>query len=128
MRVAASAPDSLMATVLQRITRILPYFKNGRLGIAVAGLASLLAAITEPALPALMKPLLDQGFVGGGIPLWMVPVAIIGLFTLRGLAGFTAQYALAWAANQGVQALRMRCSTTCCAPSRRCSPATRPAA
>ena len=97
-----------MATVLQRISRILPYFKQGRLGIAVAGLASLLAAITEPALPALMKPLLDKGFVGGGIPMWMVPVAIIGLFTLRGLAGFTAQYALTWAANQGVQALRMR--------------------
>ncbi|HYJ97601.1 MAG TPA: lipid A export permease/ATP-binding protein MsbA, partial [Burkholderiaceae bacterium] len=97
-----------MATVLQRITRILPYFKNGRLGIAVAGLASLLAAITEPALPALMKPLLDKGFVGGGIPMWIVPVAIIGLFTFRGLAGFTAQYALTWAANQGVQALRMR--------------------
>jgi subfamily B ATP-binding cassette protein MsbA len=97
-----------MATVLQRITRILPYFKNGRLGIAVAGLASLLAAITEPALPAMMKPLLDKGFVGGGIPMWMVPVAIIGLFTFRGLAGFTAQYALTWAANQGVQALRMR--------------------
>jgi subfamily B ATP-binding cassette protein MsbA len=98
----------LMASVLQRITRILPYFKKGRLGIAVAGLASLIAAITEPALPALMKPLLDKGFVGGGIPMWMVPVAIIGLFTLRGLAGFTAQYALTWAANQGVQALRMR--------------------
>ena len=97
-----------MATVLQRITRILPYFKNGRLGIAVAGLASLLAAITEPALPAMMKPLLDKGFVGGGIPMWMVPVAIIGLFTFRGLAGFTAQYALTWAANQGVQSLRMR--------------------
>jgi subfamily B ATP-binding cassette protein MsbA len=97
-----------MATVLQRITRILPYFKRGRLGIAAAGLASLIAAITEPALPALMKPLLDKGFVGGGIPMWMVPVAIIGLFTLRGIAGFTAQYALTWAANQGVQALRMR--------------------
>ena len=97
-----------MASVQQRITRILPYFRQGRLGIAVAGLASLIAAITEPALPALMKPLLDKGFVGGGIPMWLVPVAIIGLFTLRGLAGFTAQYALTWAANQGVQALRMR--------------------
>ena len=27
---------------------------------------------------------------------------------MRGLAGFVAQYALTWAANQGVQALRLR--------------------
>ena len=96
-----------MAT-LQRASRILPYFRQGRPGIIVAALASLMAALTEPALPALMKPLLDRGFVGGGIAMWMVPVAIIGLFTLRGLAGFIAQYALTWAANQGSQALRMR--------------------
>jgi len=95
-----------MAT-LQRASRILPYFRQGRPGIIAAALASLMAALTEPALPALMKPLLDRGFVGGGIAMWMVPVAIIGLFTLRGLAGFIAQYALTWAANQGSQALRM---------------------
>jgi subfamily B ATP-binding cassette protein MsbA len=38
----------------------------------------------------------------------MVPVAIVGLFSLRGIAGFIAQYALNWAAGQGVQALRVR--------------------
>jgi subfamily B ATP-binding cassette protein MsbA len=97
-----------MATQLQRASRIVPYFRQGRAGIVVAALASLVAALTEPALPALMKPLLDRGFVGGGIAMWMVPVAIIGLFTLRGVAGFIAQYALTWAANQGSQALRMR--------------------
>jgi subfamily B ATP-binding cassette protein MsbA len=97
-----------MATLLQRASRIVPYFRKGRSGLVVAGAASLVAAITEPALPALMKPLLDRGFVGGGIAMWTVPVAIIGLFTLRGLAGFVAQYALTWSANQGVQALRLR--------------------
>jgi subfamily B ATP-binding cassette protein MsbA len=97
-----------MATVLQRLSRVVPYFRSGRNGIVVAGVASLVAAVTEPALPALMKPLLDKGFVGAGIPLWLVPVAIIGLFTLRGLAGFVAQYALTWAANQASQVLRMR--------------------
>jgi len=97
-----------MASLSQRFARLKPYFRQGRLGIAVAGLASLVAALTEPVLPWLMKPLLDQGFVGGGISLWLVPVAIIGLFSVRGLAGFIAQYALTWAANQGVQTLRMR--------------------
>ena len=37
-----------------------------------------------------------------------MPVVIIGLFMLRGAAGFVAQYALAWAANQGVLNLRRR--------------------
>ncbi|HSB23732.1 MAG TPA: ABC transporter transmembrane domain-containing protein, partial [Burkholderiaceae bacterium] len=97
-----------MAPVLQRISRITPYFRSGRIGIVVAGLASLVAALTEPALPALMKPLLDKGFNGAGIPLWLVPVAIIGLFTLRGVAGFIAQYALTWSANQASQTLRLR--------------------
>src|SRR5262245_18143686 len=97
-----------MATVLQRISRVVPYFRTGRVGIVVAGVASLVAAVTEPALPALMKPLLDKGFTGAGIPLWLVPVAIIGLFTLRGLAGFVAQYALSWAANQASQVLRLQ--------------------
>ncbi|MBL8320584.1 MAG: lipid A export permease/ATP-binding protein MsbA [Burkholderiaceae bacterium] len=97
-----------MATLLQRLRRLGPYIRHGRAGIAVAAGASLVAALTEPALPALMKPLLDRGFVAGAVQLWMVPVAIIGLFSLRGLAGFVAQYALNWAAGQGVQALRVR--------------------
>jgi ATP-binding cassette, subfamily B, bacterial MsbA len=53
-----------------------------------------------------MQPLLDQGFAGGELPLWLVPVVIIGLFTLRGVAGFVAQYGLAWAAQRAVLALR----------------------
>jgi len=53
-----------------------------------------------------MKPLLDQGFHAGKLALWMVPVAIVGIFALRGVAGFIAQYALSWAAYRGVQSLR----------------------
>jgi len=97
-----------MATLLQRLTRLGPYYRKGRAGIVAAGLASLVAAATEPALPALLKPLLDRGFVRGAVPLWLVPVAIVGLFTLRGVAGFIAQYTLTWAASAGVQALRLR--------------------
>ncbi len=35
-----------------------------------------------------------------------MPVAIIGLFAVRGLAGFIAQYGLAWAAIRGMMVLR----------------------
>ena len=95
-----------MPTLLQRFARITPYFRHSRLAVGVAFLASLIGALTEPLIPALMKPLLDQGFSAGRLPLWSVPVAIVGIFALRGAAGFIAQYALSWAAHRGVQDLR----------------------
>ncbi|HYN62651.1 MAG TPA: lipid A export permease/ATP-binding protein MsbA [Rubrivivax sp.] len=95
-----------MPTLLQRFARFAPYFKSGRHGIAVAFGASLVMALTEPLLPAMMKPLIDNGFGRTDIPLWLVPVVLIGLFVLRGAATFIAQYALAWTANQGVLNLR----------------------
>jgi len=72
----------------------------------VAIVASLIAAATEPVLPALMKPLLDSGFGNSSVPLWLVPVVIMGLFLVRSATAFTAQYALAWTANEGVLNLR----------------------
>jgi subfamily B ATP-binding cassette protein MsbA len=90
----------------QRIARILPYFATSRPGIVVAILASIVGAATEPVLPALMQPLLDKGFQAGGIPLWLVPIVIIGLFTVRGAAVFIAKYSLSWAANGGILVMR----------------------
>jgi subfamily B ATP-binding cassette protein MsbA len=95
-----------MPTLKQRFARLAPYFRSGRRGVVVAVVGSLITAATEPVLPALMKPLLDQGFGQADIALWLVPVVIVGLFLLRSAAGFVAQYALAWAANEGVLNLR----------------------
>ena len=95
-----------MPTLLQRFARIAPYFRHGRIGLVVAFVGSLVGAATEPLIPELMKPLLDQGFNAGKLPLWAVPVAIVGIFAVRGVAGFVAQYALSWAALRGVQDLR----------------------
>ena len=95
-----------MPTLLQRFARITPYFRHGRIGLVVAFVGSLVGAATEPLIPELMKPLLDQGFNAGKLPLWAVPVAIVGIFAVRGVAGFVAQYALSWAALRGVQDLR----------------------
>jgi len=95
-----------MTTLLQRFARIAPYLRSGRLGLAAAVLGALIGALTEPAIPALMKPLLDEGFSGGSLPLWLVPVVIVGLFSLRGVAGFIAQFGLTWAAQRAVLAMR----------------------
>ena len=90
----------------RRVARVWPYFSASRSAWTLAIGATLVAAATEPFLPALMKPLLDRGFQKGGIALWMVPVSLMLLFTIRGLSGFVAQYALAEVTNNGMQALR----------------------
>ncbi len=95
-----------MQPLKQRVARITPYFSSARAGFAVAIAGSLVGSATEPVLPWLMKPLLDQGFQAGGVPLWMVPLVIVGLFALRGASGWVAQYALSWSANRGVLEMR----------------------
>jgi len=95
-----------MVSLLQRFARVAPFFRRSRLAIGVAVLASMAGAATEPMLAALMKPLLDQGFSGQGMPLWWIPAAFVGLFLVRGLAGFLAQYALSAAATRGILELR----------------------
>jgi subfamily B ATP-binding cassette protein MsbA len=97
-----------MPTLLQRFRRLLPYVLASRAGLVAALLGSVLTAATEPMIPKLLGQLLDQGFAGGKMPLWFVPLAIIGLFALRSLSGFIAQYGLAWTANRAVLQLRQK--------------------
>jgi len=82
------------------------FFGRQRLAWSLAVLATVVAAVTEPLIPALLKPLLDQGFTEGSLELWLVPVAVMGVFFVRGLAQFGGQYALARIANEGMLKLR----------------------
>jgi subfamily B ATP-binding cassette protein MsbA len=87
--------------------RLLAYTRPYRMGFAVALAAMVVAAATEPLFPALMKPLLDEGFVqNSSFPLWLVPVALIAIFVVRGIATFTSSYALSWVANRVLVDLR----------------------
>nr|WP_314710124.1 lipid A export permease/ATP-binding protein MsbA [uncultured Comamonas sp.] len=99
-----NAPSDL--SLKQRLLRVAPYFGSQKLAWTVAIVATLLGAATEPMIPALLKPLLDSGFSEGTLNLWMVPVAIIGVFLLRGVAQFLAQYALSQIANDAMLRLR----------------------
>ena len=93
-------------TIAQRLRRFWPYFRSARLGIALAAFGTVLGALTEPLIPALLKTLLDKGFNDGAVALWMVPAALMSLFAVRGLAGFIAQYALSYTASLGLLNLR----------------------
>ncbi|RYX95809.1 MAG: lipid A export permease/ATP-binding protein MsbA [Comamonadaceae bacterium] len=107
MSSATSSPTTAPARPWRkRIARVWPYFGASRLGWTMAVLATIAAAATEPFVPALLKPLLDRGFQRDELELWKVPAALMLLFTVRGLAGFIAQYALAKVTNEGLQNLR----------------------
>jgi subfamily B ATP-binding cassette protein MsbA len=99
------APPS-MTSLKQRLGRLMPYFRNSRPPIVLAALALIVAAATEPAIPALLKKLMDSGFKGGDLPIWSIPLAIVSLFIVRGLAGWIANYGLTKGSQNAVLAMR----------------------
>jgi len=99
-------PSPSTESLASRLRKLTPYFghQKGIWGVAI--LATLLGALTEPLIPALFQPLLDKGFAENKLPLWAIPVAVIGLFTVRGIANFISQYALSRLTNDGMEKLR----------------------
>jgi len=93
-------------SILQRLRRIWPYFKNSRSNWILAALATILASATEPMIPALLKPLLDQGFQKATLEIWTVPATLLLLFGLRGIANYAASLSLAKVTNLGLMTLR----------------------
>lgn len=87
--------------------RLLAYVRPHWKGFALSLTATAIAAATEPLFPALMKPLLDKGFSTEGEQwLFWLPVAVIGIFILRGIAGFFASYGMSWVSNRVITDLR----------------------
>lgn len=77
----------------QLYKRLLGYLKPQWPMLALSLLCMVIAAATEPAFAALMKPLIDEGFVGkSGSALVELPLMIIGLFLLRGVFGYANEY------------------------------------
>ncbi len=101
----SSSPAS---SIRERLQRLKPYFGSHKGIWTLAIGATLVAALTEPMIPALFQPLLDKGFAENKLPLWLVPLVILGLFTVRGVANFLAQYALSRVTNDGMEKLRFR--------------------
>jgi len=80
-----------------------PYWRT----FALAVLCLALMAATEPLFPALLKPILDKGFADGPRDdLYLVPIAIVAIFLVRGIFGFVASYAMSWVSNRVIADLR----------------------
>ncbi|MCA3133858.1 MAG: lipid A export permease/ATP-binding protein MsbA [Rhodocyclaceae bacterium] len=87
--------------------RLLSYVRPHWRVFAASLFGTTLAALTEPALPMLMKPLLDGTFVDKDpwLMKWM-PVALVALFLVRGAASFIENYCSNWVATRVVLDLR----------------------
>ena len=88
--------------------RLLSYVRPYAATFGIAVIAMVAAAATEPLFPALIKPLLDQGFGAGtqSLPPLAFAAAIVGIFVIRGLLSFTSSYCIAWVGNRVVLDLR----------------------
>ena len=82
---------------------VMPY--RGVFALGLCGLA--IVAVTEPVLPALLKPLLDGVFVAKDEALmrWM-PFILMAVMLVRGLAEYVASYSMNWVGNKVVMDLR----------------------
>jgi ATP-binding cassette, subfamily B, bacterial MsbA len=99
------AKPDMTASELYR--RLLTYVKPYWLVFAAAILAMAVFAATETGLAAMMKPLLDGSFVerDPDVIKWL-PIALIGLFLIRGIASFFTAYGLGWVARNVIKNLR----------------------
>jgi len=92
----------------ERVKRVGRYFTKPYYAWVALALSVIVGAALEPAIPALLKPLLDEGFNSNTLPLWMVPVALIGLFMLRSSASYLSDIAVAKITQTNLQQLRTK--------------------
>ncbi len=103
----AASPASEVRDSRALYGRLLSYVKPYWRMFAISLVALILTAATEPMLPALFKPLLDQGFVAKDQDFirW-IPILLLALFLVRGITSFISTYCMAWVGSRLVMDLR----------------------
>lgn len=92
------------AEIWRRIySRLRPYWKM----VIVAVLLVSIVSATKPVLAVIMKPLLDDGFTGAKpYYIWLLPLSVVVIMLVRGLASYASNYLLALVANNMLRNLR----------------------
>ena len=103
-RIASATADPVRNDLWRRVyARVGSHWR----GLIVAVVLMAGAAATQPTLAVMMKPLLDDGFAGAKPHyLWLLPLSVVGLITLRGVCNFFSDYLLSWVANNVLLGMR----------------------
>lgn len=89
------------------VQRLLKYVKRYKGAYLTSVAFFFLASAMEPLIPALLGHVLNEGFVkNSDLPLWLIPLAFVGVFIFRGIFTFCAQYAMSWASSKSVLDIR----------------------
>ena len=87
--------------------RLLKYTFKYKIVFTVAVLSMAMFAVTDTAFAALIKPLLDGSFVDKDPEtIRLFPFVLMGLFLLRGIAGFISTYGIAWVGRNIIKTIR----------------------
>ena len=87
--------------------RLFGYAKAYKWAYAISFVGMALTAVTEAMLPAMMKYLLDQGFqVQTKAHILAIPLAIVGLFLVKGVLIYVSNYVATWITTHVTMALR----------------------
>ncbi|HEX5339336.1 MAG TPA: lipid A export permease/ATP-binding protein MsbA [Gammaproteobacteria bacterium] len=94
---------SVMRVYRRLLGYVVPFWKTFLLAI----LGMIVYALTQPAFAALVKPLMDKSFVAHDPrSIRLIPALVIGLFLLRGAAGFLSAYFVSWVGRNVIKTLR----------------------
>ncbi len=89
------------------LKRLLGYGLPYRWIVVVGILGMLMVAIAETGFAALLKPVMDGGFIERDANIIaMTPIFLVGVFALRTVGAFLDQYSIAWVARKMIFDLR----------------------
>lgn len=91
----------------QTYQRLLSYVKPYKLAFAISIVAMVIFSSTEIGVAALMKPLVDESLIKQDpAAIKLIPLGLIALFLVRGVANFLTSYGLGWIARNVITSLR----------------------
>ncbi len=97
----------LPPTAWQTYRRLLAYARPYRVFLVAAAIGMVLEAAAAGMFARLMEPMVNETFVARNPDVrWSLPLAILGLFIMRGIATFVTDYGMARAGRSVVRDLR----------------------
>jgi len=99
----AATPENAKQTYQRLLNYVKPYW----LVFSVSIVAMVIFSSTEIGLAALMEPLVDESLIKQDPDtIKLIPLGLIALFLVRGVANFLTTYGLGWIARNVITALR----------------------